>query len=232
MADPSNALSHWSNLIEGFQIPPQEFYGRIHAAVEQRKVPDVNLSTVEHKEGGAFSANRLYLRAQRGHFIFDLCGAPFGTGFFTSWWLVEKKSRLGLLYLAASIVVLCTLWTVLFGVVALATNLPTATVFSFFALPFCIVVGIPLIFWFVGAVVATTWEGVDDVMLSIPFIGSLYNYVFKPITYYKHDTAEMFQMAIHAAVLQAIDEVTKDKGIRALSELERKPIMKSLSARA
>jgi hypothetical protein len=40
----------------------------------------------------------------------------------------------------------------------------------------------------------------------------------------------MFQQAVHNAVLEVMDCMTANKGIRALSETERKPIMKALAA--
>ena len=36
------------------------------------------------------SADRLYLRVIRKGKIFDICGAPFGSGFFVSWWLGDR----------------------------------------------------------------------------------------------------------------------------------------------
>jgi hypothetical protein len=36
------------------------------------------------------SSNREYLHIVRGEDIFDICAAPFGTGFFVSSWYVEK----------------------------------------------------------------------------------------------------------------------------------------------
>jgi len=41
----------------------------------------------------------------------------------------------------------------------------------------------------------------------------------------------MFQDSVHAAVLEVIDEATEDKGIRAMSEEEKKPILSDLFKR-
>ncbi len=51
---------------------------------------------------------------------------------------------------------------------------------------------------------------------------------FKPDTYYKIDTMMMFQSLIHSAVLEVVDEHTKAKGLRTLSETDRKPKMKDI----
>lgn len=50
--------------------------------------------------------------------------------------------------------------------------------------------------------------------------------LLSPATYYRVDTAGMFHAMVHGALLECIDAVTNAKGIRALSESERRPIMK------
>ena len=152
-------LSHWYHNIEGLQESSQKFYKSLVEAILQRKVPDIEISRILYKEGGVFSAKREYLRVQRREHIFDICAAPFGNGFFFSWWLGEKIS----------------------------------------------------FFWVL--------------ILMIPFIGiPMMNY-FRPQTYYRHDTALMFQQSISSAVHEFIDGITKAKGLRSLSELEKKPIL-------
>jgi len=54
--------------------------------------------------------------------------------------------------------------------------------------------------------------------------------MFSTPTYYKIDTAVMFHAMVHGALLECIDGVTNAKGIRALSDAERKPIMKGFGA--
>ncbi|MEK7795672.1 MAG: hypothetical protein AAB353_14135 [Candidatus Hydrogenedentota bacterium] len=61
---------------------------------------------------------------------------------------------------------------------------------------------------------------------SIPVVNVLTWWLAKPVTYYKIDTALMFQQYVHSAVLEVLDAVTTAKGVRALSESERKPIMR------
>ena len=66
----------------------------------------------------------------------------------------------------------------------------------------------------------------DDFILMLPLIGPLYERFFRPITYYRIDTAQMFQQAVEAAVREVVDQATAVKGIRALTELEWKPVMR------
>lgn len=161
-----NIIGHWNHLFEGLQCSSQEFYARLEKAVQDRNLPDTQFGRIEIKEGGLLSARRTYLRVMRKDFIFDCCAAPFGKGFFVSWWLGEQPSG-------------CFLF-----------------------------------------------------LLSIPVINILAWLVVKPITYYKIDTAHMFQSAVHCAVLEVLDQVTGVDGVRALSESERKPIMREFFASA
>jgi hypothetical protein len=57
-------------------------------------------------------------------------------------------------------------------------------------------------------------------LLLIPFLARM----FRPITYYYMDTGSMFLTAVHSAVLEVLDQMTEAKGMRGLTELERKPI--------
>lgn len=154
-------LSHWYQLIQNLQASPMEFYAAVERAVEARQIPDANRSRVDWREGGITSAKREYLRVTRRQYTFDICGAPFGTGFFVSSWLVEPEGCL----------------------------------------------------------------------TGFPFLGPILDYSRRERTYYQVDTALMFQSAVHAAVLEVVDEMIKAKGLRALSELDRKPVLRDFLER-
>jgi hypothetical protein len=62
-------------------------------------------------------------------------------------------------------------------------------------------------------------------MLSLPIVGAMWDAVF-PETYYKIDTEEMFETSVHTAVLDVVDTMTNQQGLRQLTELERKPVMR------
>jgi hypothetical protein len=42
----------------------------------------------------------------------------------------------------------------------------------------------------------------DDFILQLPLIGPLYERIFRPITYYRIDTSQMFQPSVQAAVIR------------------------------
>jgi hypothetical protein len=84
MAEKTHILSHWTQHMEGLNQSTQQFYTMVQSAVEKKKIPDVKFARVDFKEGGMFSSSREYLRIVRGDLRYDICGAPFGNGFFVS----------------------------------------------------------------------------------------------------------------------------------------------------
>ncbi|KAA3626932.1 MAG: hypothetical protein DWQ08_08075 [Proteobacteria bacterium] len=87
MAKETIIVSHWSTMIQGLQVSPQEFFNAIEDAIKEKELPNAKHSRIDWKEGGIMSAKREYLRIRRADHAFDICGAPFGNGFFVSWWL-------------------------------------------------------------------------------------------------------------------------------------------------
>lgn len=65
-------------------------------------------------------------------------------------------------------------------------------------------------------------------LMMIPMIGYFFMHMFRPKTYYQNDVALMFQESVHVAVLEVVDDITKAKGLRILSESDRKPVLGDL----
>jgi hypothetical protein len=216
---PSTVISHWYQLFEDFQTSPMDFYKSVEAAIRKRQVPDAEISRVDWREGGAFSAAREYLRIGRGRLIFDICAAPFGNSFFISWWLATTQSSLGTVALLSLMIG----FGFFMGV--------SMIFFGFFKGLVLVVVGTPILFWLFVKLMSHAKEGWDDALVAMPIFGSLYERVFRPETYYRMDTTLMFQEAVRRSVLEVIDGLTSAKGIRVLTELERKPIMRELAGR-
>ena len=59
---------------------------------------------------------------------------------------------------------------------------------------------------------------------AIPYIGKSLVRQWYPVTYYRLDTEAMFTGFIHAHVLTAVDAILAQKGLRGLTEEQRKPI--------
>lgn len=158
----TSIISHWSHMFQGLQQSANDFYREVGAILGSQALKDAKVESVRFSEGGIFSAKREYLQIRRGDHVFHICAAPFGNGFFVSWWLGAVDR-------------------------------------GFFA-----------------------W------LAKLPLIGRLFRIFIKPLTYYKVDTALMFQSVTHGAVLEALDKLTEGKGLRALSDVERKPAMRDL----
>ena len=158
-------ISHWHHLTENLQESSKDFYTSIEGAVASRNLKEIKLSRVNFHEGGFLSAEREYLRVIRREQIFDICAAPYGNGFFISWWFGEELD-----------------WRL-------------------------------------------------RIISAIPFLGPWLVSVFKPLTYYRLDTALMFQESIRKAILEVLGERTQAKGLQSLSENESKPIMMDFFAK-
>jgi len=77
-------VHHWHEFVEEFHMDPLEFYALVHEECKRREIPGLQTFCVTHREGMIGTAHRLYLRFDRNWGHFDVCAAPFGTGFFFS----------------------------------------------------------------------------------------------------------------------------------------------------
>jgi len=207
-------ISHWSKLIENFQTSPLGFYDLVEQAIKKREVPETEISKVEHHEGGIFAAKREYLRVQRKNLAFDICAAPFGTGFFFSYWFGQISTKAGIL-LFLGILLFCLITFPIF-----LQTFGAGVGFLFW------IIVIPGLLVFLGYLISEGKIDAEEAVLGMPILGPLYNSIFHPFSYHRLDTIQMYRTAIDAAVMDAIDEITKANGIRGLTELERKPVMK------
>ncbi len=215
----SEELAHWAKLFEQFSYSPQEFYGLVDKALDPRQIPGAGTGLVTLKEGGILSPSRLYLNIKRERLVFLLCAAPFGSGFFVSSHLLDYRSGANLLHY---LIALALIFGAGFG-----------TLVKFGFVPALFVMGLLFtLFWSLfRRAVEVGGEWLDDKLAETPVIGPIYESLFRPDTYYRRDTAEMFRQAVHNAVLAAIDEMTNQKGIRPLSDEERKPVLRNLYQR-
>ena len=217
-------IGHWSTLVEGLQASPQECYAAIEDAIRRREIPDVRTSRVTFKESGVLSAERIYLRVGRKQLGFDICAAPFGNGFFFSWWQGElpPSNFLGcLVLLLAMSLAGYILHSFMGGGETEETSRPLFQILAVGLLLFL------LAFWAVGKAVRQGYLFSEDALLSMPLVGALYDFIFHPPTYYKLDTIDMYQKAVHSAVLEVVDGVMRAKGLRALAPEERQPNLRS-----
>ena len=87
-----NHHSNWNTLLDGFNFSTQEFYTLLREELKNQSINNLNINDVSLKEGSFFSRRRRYLRIKWKEYQYDMCAAPFGKGFFISWWLLCKYS--------------------------------------------------------------------------------------------------------------------------------------------
>ena len=95
MSQPE-VVAHWHLLVDDFTTDVSEFYSSVEAHVLERGIPDTSTERFTCREGGIFSAKRVYLRIRREKQLYELCAAPYGNHsfFFSSWGLVERPGFL------------------------------------------------------------------------------------------------------------------------------------------
>lgn len=213
-------LSHWAIMIEDMQASPQEFYAQVERFVVKRGIPELEISRVTWKEGGILSADREYLRVMRGRYLYDICAAPFGSGFFFSSWMAEKLPS--------------PIWAIggLIFLVALSFYLFFLLIYfaGFFGFLLWLM-GIVGVFVLLFTLVKQADSQFADYIFVVPLIGPFLEQLFCSNTYFRSDTESMFRTMVHNAVLEAVDATTKAKGARELVGDERKPILKGFFKR-
>ena len=229
MSRLGQALSHWHQLIDGFDTSALEFFSAVEEAVRARAVPDAAFERVLFSEGGVGSAKREYLRIRRQRVAFDIGATPFGTGYFFSWWLLRLGPRHPWLWLLGAIGA-CFVWglLVLATVTSMVASKLVGTTGAGSFLVLLVIASLPL------GLVALGWgirEGHifdEEEVLGIPVLGWLYSKIFGTHTYYHLDSALMFQESIRRAVNEVINGLLEEQGLRALSPDELKPAIRDL----
>ena len=90
---PSEVIARWHHHFDNLQLSSQDCYTSLQQHIEKRQIPGAKCYLVTFSEyGGVLSAQRLYFHVRNVTYRFHICAAPYGTGFFVSWWLRESKS--------------------------------------------------------------------------------------------------------------------------------------------
>lgn len=206
---PRRVLSHWHHLVPDFNTSALAFYDSVEELVKATEAPDLEFSRVEWSEKGIFSAKRTYLRISRGRLNFDICAAPYGKGQFFSWWLAETPSYAALGYL------------VLLGVALFVASLFFLAVADGCGAIFFVVctwlAGLPIGLYLLGTAVEAGTFGDEEAVLATPILGRLYEIFWNPHSYYRLDTAAMFQETVRREVGEAVNDLLSGQGLQALS---------------
>ena len=203
-------LSHWYKPLDGFQTSATEFYAAVEQAIRKREIPQIEFKRVACREGGLLSANREYLRVEWKRYIYDICAAPIGTGYYFSSWMCVLKPRLSPWHILGMIGSLFLLFILLFTIIG--------AIFYIGALFF--------LAWLLRQGAIQLGVEVEEFLTGVTILVPIIDVYFRPPTYFEIDTAAMFHGVVHIAFTETIDDVAGAKDIPRLSEEERKPIMR------
>lgn len=155
---PLFAYGSWTHVINDFTYSSKEFYQKLEKKLRDKDVKDVTIGFESLYEGSYLaSPARNYLKVTWRDKMFYVCAAPFGSGFFISWWHFEKTP---------------------------------------------------------------VWE---QLVMLLGKFGRWIILSINPMTFYRIDTARVFQRYMHDAVVATMDEIAKEKSIRI--EPGEKPVM-------
>lgn len=152
-------LSNWSHGFDDTQFSSEDFYRSVQQSLEKRAIPGISFTRVSHIlkiRTVVLDERREYLCVTREDYQFQICAAPFGTGFFVSWWFLERE------------------------------------------------------------------PGYMTLLKKIPVL----RLIAQLKTFHQLDTEAMYRSFVHMCVLEAIDTMTTAKGMRSISEYDRR-IVKS-----
>lgn len=230
----ASVVSHWHKLFENLEVSAKDYYAAVETALASRKIPGLKSSRVRWSEGGLLSPDREYLRVEGDRHRFDMCAAPFGTGYFFSSWVTKRAARFVPLYFLGFVALVWGIWKTLtfcLGWLSAASYDFQAffAPFRFLLSPFVLIpISGFILLWLVALSARAGAVDPEAAVLAVPFLAWVYEKLFAPETYYRADTMLMFQSAVQSAMLEAIDGQTTQKGLRGLTEAERKPVFHKL----
>lgn len=95
----SENIGNWCTLYPDMNYDPEEYYQKILEILAKHEAPNFHHRNRTFKQGGVISGQRLYLEVSRGEYIYHICGAPWGTDFFFSWWQRKRYSPIERLFI-------------------------------------------------------------------------------------------------------------------------------------
>jgi len=212
----STPISYWCTLFDECVYSPTDFYALVEQGLQRRQVPDLLVDFVHFHEGTVFSKRRLYYQMRRERIVAEICAAPFGSGFFISSRLFDRRRH-------------AFYWDYLiaFGILAMLGGPVWYHHGNIVAL---VVVG--LVFTTLWSLMRLATEisfaWLDEQICKVPWFGPIYETVFHPNTYFRQDQHSMYREAVNRSVKEAVTELTTQKGLRPLTENEFRPILPEL----
>jgi hypothetical protein len=194
-------------LIENFNYSPKEFYVLLAKALDARTVPGLSAGLVKLYESVQGSPKRLYMTVDRERFVYYVCAAPDGTWIHFFVLLAALGCSTLLLSWLSISTIIDLLASLGFDSISLAVIIPSIPA-TFFIFQF-------LFLWSLMRCAAI--PGYEVLATSIertPLVGRVFERFFRPDTYYRHDSEEMFKQAFDNAISETIEFVTNPQGAR------------------
>lgn len=213
---PADVITHWYALVPSFTISTKEFYEAVENELRERQAPGLDISRVDFAEGGLLSQKREYLRMTRERLVFDICAAPFGTGYFFSCRFAEIPATVKLWELFL---------VLLAGLVIVGMTFKFA---GWLLAPFILLVGFLALIYILRNAVAIGLQDLDAALIKFPVVGPIYERWFRKETYYRHDTRLMYCDTVNTVVKAKVEETTGAKGIKLVRFNEYSPILSEL----
>lgn len=217
----ADVQGHWIGLVDNFQTSPQEFYDALAKELTARQVPQMELSRIEFPEGGLLSEKRVYLRMLRERLVFDVCAAPFGSGFFFSCRTAEIPIALKWWHLLLFLFV--GQWVV-GAVVFLLLKLTGSVWLSLLATVLLLGVAI----YCLRNAVALGLQNLDASLIKIPVVGPLYEVFFRKETYHRIDSRLCYLEVVPSVVKKLAEDTTAAKGVKLVRQYELAPVLGEL----
>jgi len=195
-------INHWIVSAAEFSLAPGEFYDTVEKELAVRKFTSVAVSRVEFAQGGLMSDQRLYLRFMRERLAVEVCAAPFGTEYFFSCRTTYIPTLVRLWHILAALF--------LFQIVAGLLIIPLGFGFATIAV-------IALMFALVGVMRnagSTAFSDLDELLLKIPVVATIYEDWFRVDTYYRDDTRTLYLKLVPGIVQAVADEISAAKGVK------------------
>jgi len=209
----TDVLNHWIGFVDGFQTSPGEFYTALEKELADRKVPSMEMSRIEFPEGGLLSEKRVYLRMLRERMVFDVCAAPFGSGFFFSC----RTSEIPLvLQLGRLLLVFIVLIFIFWGL---------TKVFGFFSGILVLLMLLALAIYAMRNAVAMGLHDLDRNLLQSPVVGNIYEVWFRKETYHRIDSRLCYLETVPSVVKKLAEDTTAAKGVKLVRQYEIAPIL-------
>ncbi len=212
----TEVLNHWIAFADGFQTSPLEFYAALEKELADRQVPSMEMKRIELPEGGLLSEKRVYLRMLRERLVFDVCAAPFGSGFFFSCRTSEIPVVLNLLELALVFMagaLSFVAFTYFLGFILGTLSLLALLVAAVYVLRNAVAMGL---------------QDLDKTLQQSPFVGTVYEAWFRKETYHRIDSRLCYLEVVPSLVKKLAEDTAATKGIKLVRQFQLAPVLGEL----